>query len=604
MSHQKHRQHLGALDYSAAFPMLQYPGGMRPAQVEALDLITRCDGRITLELPVGSGKTAIGYAFLRTLAEAGVGPLFYLVPTKTLVDQVIRLHPDLVPAYGRNEHVCLYYPDESLRADQVPCLTLADCPHRVDIETGAVQTPGVTPCPYYAQKHAAYRAPIVVCTMAFYLFHQLYQAGRWGEAQGLVIDEAHRMADVVRNCLSFEITDYHLWRAADLLAEIDPAAGEQLHVFARKMLRIIKRKPAQSQTLLEDHEIAELIGVLETFDSDRLARELQRAVVARVIDPRSQWETLRQLEVILRDLRRYLRSLEYALPGDQRGPLNYTYAYYEEDKPEGAKAQYRLVIKAYYVASLIERILAPRTVAYSATIGSPDAFTAETGIKAPVYSIGSDFPAERTRIFLPTDTPNLAMKARSRQDLTRSLRRIARTCRRFADSGIRSLVVVISEAERQKFLMLAGEEGVSTLTYGNGTPAKEVAARFRDGTGDVLVGTAAQYGEGVDLPRQVAPVIFMLRPGYQRPDDPMTLFEERRFTGSRVWSIRNWRVMNQALQVRGRNIRSAEDLGVTFFISQQFGRFLRGSLPKWLESAYRGDLNFEQCVEEAEKMLQ
>ncbi len=603
MSHQKHRQHLGELDYAAAFPGQLYPGGPRPAQVEAMELVTKNDGRITLELPVGSGKTAIGYSFLRTLAEAGVGPLFYVVPTKALVDQVVRLHSDLVPVYGRNEHECLYYPEEGLRADEIACLTLVDCPHRVDLDTGAVVEPGARPCPYYVQKLAAQRAPIVVCTMAFYLFHQLYQSSRWGEAQGLVIDEAHRIADVVRSCLSFEITDYHLWRAADLLAEVDQRAGEQLRVFARKMLRIIKRKPALSQTLLEDHEIAELIGVLETFDSDRLARELQRAVISRVIDSRSQRETLRQLEVILRDLRRYLRSLEYALPGEHRGPLNYTYAYYEEEKPEGAKAQYRLIIKAYYVAPLIERILAPRTVAYSATIGSPDAFTAETGIKAPVYTLDSDFPAERTRVFLPTDTPNLAMKSRNRQDLTRSLRRIARTCRRFADHGIRSLVVVISEAERQKFLQLAGEEGVDAVTYGNGRPAKEVAARFWDGAGDVLVGTAAQYGEGIDLPRQIAPVIFMLRPGYQRPDDPMTLFEERRFSGSRVWSIRNWRVMNQALQVRGRNVRSAEDLGVTFFISQQFGRFLRGSLPKWLESAYRGDQTFEQCVEESIQLL-
>ena len=44
---------------------------------------------MTFELPTGSGKTAVGFAFLRTLQEAGRGPLFYITPTKPLVDQVL-----------------------------------------------------------------------------------------------------------------------------------------------------------------------------------------------------------------------------------------------------------------------------------------------------------------------------------------------------------------------------------------------------------------------------------------------------------------------------------------------------------------------------------
>jgi Rad3-related DNA helicase len=100
----------------------------------------------------------------------------------------------------------------------------------------------------------------------------------------------------------------------------------------------------------------------------------------------------------------------------------------------------------------------------------------------------------------------------------------------------------------------------------------------------------------------MAPVIFFLRPGYPSPKDPEVQFEERRFGGA-VWRVRNWRVMIEALQVRGRNIRSATDRGSTIFISQHFRKFLYASLPEWLKDAYRGDVTFEEAKQETLELL-
>ena len=61
--------------------------------------------------------------------------------------------------------------------------------------------------------------------------------------------------------------------------------------------------------------------------------------------------------------------------------------------------------------------------------------------------------------------------------------------------------------------------------------------------------------------------------------------------------------MLEMLQVRGRNIRSEDDLGVTFLISQQFRRFAFGTLPEWLQPAYHGEKTFEQCVKDAMELL-
>jgi Rad3-related DNA helicase len=144
---------------------------------------------------------------------------------------------------------------------------------------------------------------------------------------------------------------------------------------------------------------------------------------------------------------------------------------------------------------------------------------------------------------------------------------------------------------------------VEVVTYQEGLSAREAAIAFKEGFGDVLLGTSMNYGEGVDLPKSIAPVIFFLRPSYPPPNDPAVQFESRRFGKGNSWRLWNWRVMIEALQVRGRNVRSAEDLGVTFLVSQQFRRFAHASLPEWLKPSYRGEMTFEECIKETRGLL-
>ena len=83
----------------------------------------------------------------------------------------------------------------------------------------------------------------------------------------------------------------------------------------------------------------------------------------------------------------------------------------------------------------------------------------------------------------------------------------------------------------------------------------------------------------------------------------MTQFEERRFSHGHCWALWRWRVMIQALQVRGRNIRTEDDMGVCIFVSQQFRKFLYTSLPEWLKSAYEGKKSMEEVIADTIKML-
>lgn len=629
-----HRKHLKR-KVATYFPRHgKYRKGPWRGQVLIMEFIDRT-GSALIQSPTGTGKTAVECAVAQAGQESVKGSVFWIAPNKTIVQQIGREFPDVKIVYGQNEHVCpwaavdfeesraseitadqlpILYEDPLVpRVDQIPHLVHKKCPFYVDQTTGKTLVPGMVPCPYYQQKYEAKQGGIVLCTMSFYLFTHLF-GGDFPKPGCLVIDEAHRIADVIRYSLSYNITDWHLEQSVELLERLDDETKAERTVL-KKFLRALrhiakarKRSPLVEH-LLEEDEIRRLMEILDEIKVEALLKKIERGVDRGLINIKEDRVVLKKLETLVRDIRRYIHSFEYSLEErDEAGqlkrrPLNYTCAFYRKEKGERERVQYKLVIRCHYVAPLVQkRLLAPLTVSFSATVGDPEVFGYETGIKHPFFDPASSFPADHTRLYVPTDTPNLAMNARRRQDVTRTLRKIAQACVRFAKKGLRSLVVVISNAERDKFLTLAKEEGLDIISYGNGVTAKEVATAFRDGAGETLVGTAANYSEGVDLPKQIAPVIFFLRPGYPNPMDAGTQFEERRFGSSR-WALWNWRVMQQALQVRGRNIRSRSDVGVTFFMSQQFRRVVYAALPEWLEPAYRNQLTLEQAIKDAEKLL-
>ena len=592
--------------------MDSFPRQYRHVQVsqqEAFEAIAK-HGSLTLEAPTGTGKTAVAWTYLEVLEEAGAESLVYITPNKTQVNQIQALHPDVTVAYGRGEYDCLYYEEDddgAFKADEVPCLTLTDCPHRVDVETGKTMEKGADPCPYYLAKYRARQSSKLVCTMSFYLFNNVFRRD-YEPPDGLVIDEAHQIAKVFRGALSYEITDRQLRRSVDLLQSI--GAVEEARAVKKllsRMTAILRRKPQAQPTLLTDNEILQLLNAVTEIDADAVRKRIAEAIGSGEINPREDREVLTRLERLAQNLGRYLRSLDYALPAEGFNALNLvTYAYSDNDVDDENRVNYKLIIKSYYVAGLVRKLLSENTLAMSATIGDNVVFGYETGIQLPFAPLAGTFPSENALILLPTDTPNLAAKDRSRNQPTRVLRHIARACGDFAESDLRSLVVVVSNREREKFIWLCGEseENVDVISYGDGASPRQALARFKDGEGTVLVGTVSNYGEGVDLPEETVPVAFFLRPGYANPNDPFTQFEKRRFGNGGYWKVWNWRVMIEALQVRGRNIRSATDRGATIFISQQFRRFLFSSLPEWLQESYDGTLTFEEACERVLELLE
>lgn len=559
-------------------------------------------GSVLIESGTGTGKSGFAYTCLKTYLKETGPPVFFLTTNKVLLEQFGANFPDVQVVFGRNEHPCLYYEDQP-SADQVPCSLLYKCPHRVDQETGEVKEKGCKACPYLQKKFEAKQAGgMVACTTAFYFFCRVFTK-EFEEPPVVVIDEVHRLADTIRNLLSFEITEYHIDRLIEVLEKIDaPESTKLMKSFRARLVNIVKDRSCKKQSILSDKEIEGLIDILEKLSKTGLDSKIRQAVKGGEFDEIEERELMRKLELLSRDIYRYIVSLKFSLESDDHGPLNYTYAFWDDDPESIKKSSFRLCVKSYHVAPLIRKMFGEQTVCMSATIGDPETLKFETGIDFPAKSIESPFSYKNARIYLPSDASNLAFNSKSNKEPSRTIRKMVRACAQFKERGIRSLIVVISNKERESVLRMGKEEGLDIISYGKGMSAKEASLKFRDGEGDVLVGTAANYAEGVDLPKQVAPVIFFLRPGYPSPFDPKTQFEERRF-GSRRWALWNWRVTTQAIQVRGRNIRGCDDLGVTFFMSSQFSRFIGGSLPMYLYKSLVREKTFDECVDSALDLL-
>ncbi len=600
-------------ELSSQFPKDgEFRDGMRPVQETGLRFVAD-KGSSILELPTGSGKTAIEVAITRT-ARKNFKRAFLVTPTKAIAAQIIERFPnDFTVALGRNDFPCFYYErdktgltvesETKFKADEIPCSMLRDCPHRVNQETGETFETGAIPCPYLKQKfEARTTTKPVLATLAFYLYSRLFSKD-FPEPDVLIIDEAHRVPETVRSALSYDITDWHLEKAVELLERAgQDGAAEALNRFRRRMISIVKKKPAHRGTLLSAEEITSLIDLLADIDESAVRYAVSKAILDGVLDSKKEVDVLKKIEGVVGNLRRYIKSLEFSLPLANRGALAYTYAYHVEEKDDNDRVQHKLVVCSHHIAGLMKLLLGKTTIALSATIGDSTIFSQESGIKGSFLTVAPSFPPEHTCICMPTDTPNLAFNERKRGTVTNVMRRMARASKKLASKGIRTLHVVVSNEERVRLIEIMAEEGVNAISYGNGVTARDAAQRFKNGEADALIGTAQHFGEGIDLPRQVAGVIFGLRPAYPPPDAPRTQFEERRY-GNQRWAIWNWRVMLSVLQWRGRNIRSDDDLGVTIFISRQFRRTVFSALPKTLQSSYRGDWTLDQCVKEAEKLV-
>ena len=599
MNYQKHQSKKTLEDFLASFSKVhQIP---RPNQLIVLSAMPD-HPKILLQAPTGTGKTGLGYAFLKTHAKDGTG--IYVCPSKTNADGVVQTYPEIKAMYGRNEYPCLYYKSE-YKADEVPCSLLRQCPHRVDMLTGHTFEMGATPCPYFQAKFNSRHGKILIaCTFSYFFFEALQ---RPEQVDALVVDEGHEWSNSMRRMLSYNITDTRLDEFWVLLGAIECLEEAKLiRDFRDLMIEVIKEHSSggRAKNLLTDESLKKLLNHIMKLKRTEIDLKIKNAIESHTIDIEKDRELLRDLDRFTGDLQRYVKSLEFALGSENRTPLSFVYGHWnKKEKKDMRCAEYTLTIQSYSIAGLTRKKLLPETyMVMSATLGKPNVLAADAGFDGHFIDLLSEFPIENSRIFMADDIPDLSTKNIQRNDKNKILRRILKACKTAKESEIRSLIIVISEEERLQCVKFAKEEGVVAISYDKGLTARDAVKMFKDGEGDVLIGTEAQYGQGIDLPDGICPFIFYLRPGYPTPDSPQAQFEERSMRNYR-WSIWIWRVILKMLQTRGRSIRSVTDKGCIFLMSKQFKRFTYGGLPEWLRPAYVGQIKFDDALQKGIELV-
>jgi ATP-dependent DNA helicase DinG len=377
------------------------------------------------------------------------------------------------------------------------------------------------------------------------------------EADVLVVDEAHRLADHAAELYGVTMTAARVSRAGAAVDARARAAGIRAD-WSRRLRAAWEARAAEltpGPVRVGSGAAADLAGALGPVAraaADAAAALKELAGVDEDADGAGQ-AARRRLARLGHDLAR-LADLEIAEgPGDL--------AVWVEERRDGGRAVRSALVEP---GTLLEELLwrrAPAAVACSATLavaGRLDRAARSLGVDAPATLVAaSPFDFRRNALlYVPRGMP--APADPSFQDAAeRELTGLVEASRG------RAMVLCTSWRAVESFAAALAGLPYELLVQGDDTPAR-LAARFRDQVASVLVATRTFF-EGVDVPGESLSLLVLDRLPFPRPDDPLLAERGRRVEasgGSRfgeVWLPAAAVSLQQAL---GRLVRSETDRGV------------------------------------------
>ncbi|HEU4398388.1 MAG TPA: ATP-dependent DNA helicase [Actinomycetota bacterium] len=386
------------------------------------------------------------------------------------------------------------------------------------------------------------------------------------EADVVVVDEAHRLADHAADLYGVTVTAARVSRAG---AAAD-AAGKAIGLRSEWARRLRARweqaalRLAPGPVLPGSAAAADLAGVLVP-----LAQEAQAAAAALrdLGDAGEEVEAAvqaarRRLAGLVRDLGRLTDPDPAPDPPSAGDAARGLAVWVEETRAgNGGRAVRSALVEPGAVLGELLWSRVPTAVACSATLavaGSLDLAARTLGVGAPATVVAAspfDFRSNAL-LYVPRGIPSpssagfQAAAERELQDLVEA-------------SHGRALVLCTSWRAVESFAAALAGLPYELLVQGDDTAAR-LAARFRDEVASVLVATRTFF-EGFDVPGESLSLLVLDRLPFPRPDDPLLAERGRRVEaagGSRfaeVWLPAAAVSLQQAL---GRLVRSETDRGV------------------------------------------
>ena len=383
------------------------------------------------------------------------------------------------------------------------------------------------------------------------------------EADVIVVDEAHRLADHAADLYGVTVTAARMGRAGAAADAAAKAAGMRTD-WSRRLRGRFQELAADlypGPVLPGGRAHATLVAALTPLANDLQTMLATLATLRDRGDPDDEATALvaarRRLRALARDLGRLTVPPE---PDAQPAP-GADLAVWVEEGRAGARVVRSALVEPGPVLDGVLWSRVPATVACSATLavaGSLAVAARTLGVAGPSTVVAAspfDFRANAL-LYVPKGVPQPSsdgFQAAAERELVSLV----------GASRGRALVLCTSWRAVESFAAALAQLPYELLVQGDDVPAR-LAARFRDEVASVLVATRTFF-EGFDVPGESLSLLVLDRLPFPRPDDPLLAERGRRVEAagasrfSEVWLPAAAVSLQQAL---GRLVRSETDRGV------------------------------------------
>ena len=383
------------------------------------------------------------------------------------------------------------------------------------------------------------------------------------EADVIVVDEAHRLADHAADLYGVTVTAARMGRAGAAADAAAKAAGMRTD-WSRRLRGRYQELAADlypGPVLPGGRAHATLVAALTPLANDLQTMLATLATLRDRGEPDDEATALvaarRRLRALARDLGRLTVPPE---PDAQPAP-GADLAVWVEEGRAGARVVRSALVEPGPVLDGVLWSRVPATVACSATLavaGSLAVAARTLGVAGPATVVAAspfDFRANAL-LYVPKGVPQPSsdgFQAAAERELVSLV----------GASRGRALVLCTSWRAVESFAAALAQLPYELLVQGDDVPAR-LAARFRDEVASVLVATRTFF-EGFDVPGESLSLLVLDRLPFPRPDDPLLAERGRRVEAagasrfSEVWLPAAAVSLQQAL---GRLVRSETDRGV------------------------------------------
>jgi ATP-dependent DNA helicase DinG len=385
------------------------------------------------------------------------------------------------------------------------------------------------------------------------------------EADVIVVDEAHRLADHAADLYGVTVTAARMARAGAAADAAAKAAGMRTD-WSRRLRGRFQELAADlhpGPVLPGGRAHATLVAAFTPLANDLQTMLGTLGTLKDRGDPDDEATALlaarRRLQALARDLERLVTTP--VRPGGTADTPEADLAVWVEQGRGGARVVRSALVEPGPVLDGVLWSRVPATVACSATLavaGSLAVAARTLGVAQPATVVAAspfDF-GRNALLYVPRGVPQPSsdgFQAAAERELVSLIE---------ASQG-RALVLCTSWRAVESFAAALAHLPYEVLVQGDDVPAR-LAARFRDEVASVLVATRTFF-EGFDVPGESLSLLVLDRLPFPRPDDPLLAERGRRVEAAGasrfadVWLPAAAVSLQQAL---GRLVRSETDRGV------------------------------------------